>query len=433
MSISTKSTSNSTDRRSGTTTGTGAGVDASTVVGRLHVNPDWAKLPLFDRKQWTKVRFGDVVENVNETEREPLKAGIVRFIGLEHLEPGSLHVRAWGNVADGMTFTRRCRPGQVLFGKRRAYQRKVAVAEFDAVVSGDIYVLDPKEDRLLPELLPFLCLSERFFKFAVETSAGSLSPRTNWSHLAEFNFDLPPLDQQRRLAEILCAVDEVEQKYLQLVIDTDGLRSAELERELDGLFLGPCDHLNNLLLKSPESGACAPPSATETGHYVLSLAALSKAGYARGHLKSVPPSAPMLAARLSLDDFLISRSNTQELVGHVGMFNENRDDVSFPDTMMRLPVNEKRILKKFLEVVLQSRRGRMHMMRSAAGTSGSMKKINRRTLGPCLVPTPALGVQKELLIRLEGRRKLSVSVVSASKHSQELKRAVLESTFATLS
>jgi len=174
------------------------------------VNPDWATLPLFDRTGWTKVRFGEVVENLNETVREPGEARIERFIGLEHLEPGSLHVRQWGNVADGTTFTRRCRPGQVLFGKRRAYQRKVAVAEFDAVVSGDTYVLVPADSRLLPELLPFLCLSERFFQHAVGTSAGSLSPRTNWGSLASFEFDLPPLEQQRRIAEILSSMNQVQ-------------------------------------------------------------------------------------------------------------------------------------------------------------------------------------------------------------------------------
>ncbi len=175
----------------------------------LRANPDWAKLPLFDRKGWKRVRFGDVVENLNETERDPAGVGIERFIAMEHLEPGSLHIRHWGKVAEGTTFNRRCRPGQVLFGKRRAYQRKVAVAEFDAVVSGDIYVFAPKGNRLLPELLPFLCTSERFFNFAVETSAGSLSPRTNWSSLAGFEFDLPPPDQQRRIAKILWAADEV--------------------------------------------------------------------------------------------------------------------------------------------------------------------------------------------------------------------------------
>jgi len=175
----------------------------------LQPNPAWASLPLFDRTGWKRVRCGEVVENCAET-CDPAEAGLERFVAMEHLEPGSLHVRSWGNVADGTTFTRRCRSGQVLFGKRRAYQRKVAVAEFEAVVSGDIYVLAPKDtQRLLPGLLPFLCLSERFFQHAVGTSAGSLSPRTNWSSLASFEFDLPPLDQQRRIAEILWAVDDL--------------------------------------------------------------------------------------------------------------------------------------------------------------------------------------------------------------------------------
>jgi type I restriction enzyme S subunit len=101
----------------------------------------------------------------------------------------------------------------MLFGKRRAYQRKVAVAEFNAVVSGDIYVFAPKNGRMLPELLPFLCMSERFFQHAVGTSAGSLSPRTNWSSLSSFEFDIPPLDQQRRIAEIFWVIDEVCETY----------------------------------------------------------------------------------------------------------------------------------------------------------------------------------------------------------------------------
>lgn len=184
---------------------------------KCYTNPNWTSLQLFDSSKWKRVRFGDVVQNINETECDPAGASLERFVGLEHLEPGSLHVRSWGNVADGTTFTRRCRPGHVLFGKRRAYQRKVAVAEFDAVVSGDIYVLAPKDDRLLPELLPFICLSERFYEHAVGTSAGSLSPRTNWSSLAGFEFDLPPLDIQLRIAEVLWAVDEAVCRYEMLI------------------------------------------------------------------------------------------------------------------------------------------------------------------------------------------------------------------------
>ena len=68
--------------------------------------------------------------------------------------------------------------------KRRAYQRKIAVADFDGVWSGDIYVLEPKDDHLLPELLPFICQTDAFLAHAVNTSTGLLSPRTNWKQLA---------------------------------------------------------------------------------------------------------------------------------------------------------------------------------------------------------------------------------------------------------
>jgi hypothetical protein len=107
--------------------------ETSPAIYKLRPNPEQARLPLFSRKGWKMTRFEDVVENVNETDREPVEAGIDRFIGLEHLEPGSLHIQAWGNVADGITFIRRCRPGHVLFGKRRAYQCKVAVTVFERV------------------------------------------------------------------------------------------------------------------------------------------------------------------------------------------------------------------------------------------------------------------------------------------------------------
>ena len=111
--------------------------------------------------------------------------GFERYVGLEHLDPGDLKIRRWGNVSDGTTFTNVFRAGQVLFGKRRAYQRKVAVADFDGVCSGDIYVFEPKNEHLLPELLPFICQTDGFFEHAVGTSAGSLSPRTNWDSLAD--------------------------------------------------------------------------------------------------------------------------------------------------------------------------------------------------------------------------------------------------------
>lgn len=154
---------------------------------------------------WTRVAFGDVVRLSKARVADPEAAGIERVVGLEHIEPGDLRIRRWGDVADGTTFTTLFKPGQVLFGKRRAYQRKVAVADFEGVCSGDIYVLEPANDRLMPELLPFLCQTDAFFDHAVGTSAGSLSPRTNWTSLASFEFMLPPIQEQARLVEVMSA------------------------------------------------------------------------------------------------------------------------------------------------------------------------------------------------------------------------------------
>ena len=153
----------------------------------------------------TTVAFGDVIQLSKASSKDPVADGFERYVGLEHLEPSNLKVRSWGNIADGITFTKVFKPGQVLFGKRRAYQRKVAVAGFSGVCSGDIYVLEPKGDELLPELLPFICQSESFYDYVISMSQGGLSPRVNWKALAKYEFALPPLKEQRRITEVLQA------------------------------------------------------------------------------------------------------------------------------------------------------------------------------------------------------------------------------------
>jgi len=187
---------------------------------------------------WRRVKFGDVVRLSKSRSQDPLADGIERYIGLEHLEPGDLRIRSWGNVADGVTFTSVFQPGQVLFGKRRAYQRKVAVADFSGVCSGDIYVMESKDAQvLLPELLPFICQTDTFFDHAVGTSAGSLSPRTNWTSLADFEFAIRPIDEQRRILELLTALESV----------LESLREAKManERLYESALLDAFENLPN--------------------------------------------------------------------------------------------------------------------------------------------------------------------------------------------
>jgi len=165
----------------------------------------------------TIVSFGDVVQLSKERSKDPRADGFERYLGLEHLEPNNFRVSSWGSIAEGTTFTNVFRPGQVLFGKRRSYQRKVAMADFSGVCSGDIYVLEPKGSQLLPELLPFICQSESFYDYVISMSQGGLSPRVNWKALAKYEFSLPSLEEQRRITGLLLAITKQKESIKSLM------------------------------------------------------------------------------------------------------------------------------------------------------------------------------------------------------------------------
>jgi type I restriction enzyme S subunit len=172
-----------------------------------------------------RVKLGSVAVESRETHKG--SQSDLPIVGLEHLTPEEVNLSEW-SVNTNNTFNKLFRKGQVLFGRRRAYLKKAAVAPCDGICSGDITVIAAEPDALAPELLPFIIQNDRFFDFAVEKSAGSLSPRAKWEHLREFEFDLPPMDEQRRLAEALWAFDNTRQAYKKLIKLTDELVKSQI-------------------------------------------------------------------------------------------------------------------------------------------------------------------------------------------------------------
>lgn len=161
-----------------------------------------------DRTNWTRVTFGDVVFEPKENAKDIYNEGIEHVVGLEHIDSENIHLTRSGILEETTTFSKKFRKGDVLFGRRRAYLKKAALAGFDGICSGDITVFRAKKN-LLPELLPFIVNNEKFFDYAIKHSAGGLSPRVKFKDLANYEFLLPPKDQQAQLAELLWAMDEV--------------------------------------------------------------------------------------------------------------------------------------------------------------------------------------------------------------------------------
>jgi restriction endonuclease S subunit len=169
-----------------------------------------------DKRNWHRVKLSDVVTESREAVKDFTKERIEHVVGLEHIDSGGIHLRRSTKMNSSTTFTRKFAVGDVLFGRRRAYLKKAAQAVFSGICSGDITVMRAKEG-LLPELLPFVINNDKFFKYAITHSAGSLSPRVKFKDLANYEFLLPPKDQQAKLAELLWAMDEVVEKDLEVV------------------------------------------------------------------------------------------------------------------------------------------------------------------------------------------------------------------------
>ncbi|MGP5327676.1 restriction endonuclease subunit S [Vreelandella titanicae] len=133
------------------------------------------------------VKFGDICREVKLTTKDAIADGYERFIGLEHLDSGSLKIKRWGVIAeDNPSFNRVFKKGHILIGKRRPYLKKAAIAEFDGICSGDIIVIAARDSEVPREFLPFIVQSEGFWSWAVKTSSGSLSPRTKFKNLSEY-------------------------------------------------------------------------------------------------------------------------------------------------------------------------------------------------------------------------------------------------------
>lgn len=208
---------------------------------------------------WKRWHFDQMAINVNDRIDNPAEADVEHYVGLEHLDTDSLKIRRWGVPTDVEATKLRFRKGDIIFGRRRAYQRKLAVADFDGICSAHAMVLRAKTDVVLPEFLPFFMQSDLFMNRALEISVGSLSPTINWKTLATQEFALPPLEGQQKITKVLLALDQAveaidESVRLARVIETSYIDDTISRIENTGLIRKP---LRDICTESAKYGANA--------------------------------------------------------------------------------------------------------------------------------------------------------------------------------
>jgi type I restriction enzyme S subunit len=184
-----------------------------------------------DKSNWETFKFDEIAQKISKT-IDPNKTTLETYVGLEHIDAEDLHIRRKGTPDDVKGGKLRCYPGDVIFGKRRAYQRKAAIVDFDGICSAHAFVLRANSEVIDPKLFPLFLHSDQFMHRMVDISVGGLSPTINWGDLKHQEFLLPPKDQQAQLANLLWAMDEVIEKEKEVLRSVEQSYLVKIEKEL---------------------------------------------------------------------------------------------------------------------------------------------------------------------------------------------------------
>ncbi len=346
----------------------------------------------------SKVKLGEVAIEHKETCKGS-KDGYP-IVGLEHLVPEEVTLTAWDEGSDN-TFTKMFRKGNVLFGRRRAYLKKAAVAPFDGICSGDITVIEAKPDHILPELLPFIIQNDALFDFAVSKSAGSLSPRVKWEHLKNYEFGLPDMDKQREIAELLWAMDATRKSYQKLIAATDELVKSQFIEWFGTPFSNPmrwpvCPLSE--VISAIVSGECLNGEQRPLKPGELAVLKVSAVTY--GYFKDDEYKVVLNPGKIKKNvwpkagDLLFSRANTREYVGATALVEKDYPALLLPDKLWKL-IPADRVTTLFLKYYLSTHEVRSVLSEMATGTSGSMYNISMEKLQGLRIFLPPLVLQNQ--------------------------------------
>jgi restriction endonuclease S subunit len=367
------------------------------------------------------LRFEQIATNVNVRIDNPAESGMEHYVGLEHLDPGSLRIRRWGSPDDVEATKLLFKKGDIIFGRRRAYQRKLGVAEFDGICSAHAMVLRAKSEVVLPEFLPFFMQSDLFMNRAVKISVGSLSPTINWKTLASEEFSLPTLGEQSRLVGVLQAIEKISETYQEVTAKADRLMRSLLSDALSHKW--PVVELGSAVKKTQYGLSI---NAESEGQYpMLRMMNIEEGLCVENDLKYVNlDHKEFNAYRLVHGDVLFNRTNSYELVGRTGVYELDGDHV-FASYLVRIKTDPEKLEPKFLTLYLNSEFGRRQVL-AYATKAVSQANVNASNLLRIRLPLPSLDVQKDLLDKVANAKAAKAAAALRRLSAEGMKKHLLE-------
>ena len=359
---------------------------------------------------WPRVKFGDMAQNVAKRV-DPAETDAETYVGLEHLDSDCLQIRRWGTPDDVIGQKLAFRKGDIIFGRRRAYQRKLAVADFDGICSAHAMVVRAKPKVVLPEFLPLLMQSDLFMNRALQISVGSLSPTINWKTLKTQEFTLPPIDEQKRLAELAWAAEMTARSY---DVVRSGLESLADARASNFLGQGwPETGLSEVLLDLQYGSSTRIQERDESTLPMLRIPNVVGGKIDLADLGWVKLNgSDGRKYRLYPGDVLIVRTNgNPDYVGRTAVVMDVPKGCVYASYLIRLRPDTRQLNPTYLHAALSSsllRRTLRHEIRSSAGNYN----LNTKGIKRQIIPLPPMAKQQEFADAFS-ERQAQIEMISA--------------------
>lgn len=368
-------------------------------------------------KGWRLVKFGDLAESITERVDDPKAAGVEIYVGLEHLDSDTTKISRFGTPEDVESTKLRFYPGDVIYARRRAYQRKLGVAEVEGICSAHALVLRARREVCLPEFLPYFLQSDQFHERALSISVGSLSPTINWKTLVAQDFVLPPIAEQRRIVELISLIDVAIGNY----------QSIDMTVIINSIINEICNNSNTVKPLSAVAqligGGTPLTSKNEYWGSEICWATPSDLTNLNGfHISSTSRQITALGLKSSSTKLLPAGSvllTTRASIGFVAM---NEIDMCINQGITGLVCSSK-ILPKFLMYQLLGLRSELEKM-----TAGStFPEITRGRLAGLTIHTPSISIQEVAIEKIDELLNLGASISSEIKCLRSIRKAALDS------
>jgi restriction endonuclease S subunit len=390
---------------------------------------------------WKVWRFDQIATNVNVRIDNPSESGMEYYVGLEHLDPDSLRIRRWGSP-DDVEATKLCfKSGDIIFGRRRAYQRKLGVAEFDGICSAHAMVLRAKPEVVLPEFLPFFMQSDLFMNRAVEISVGSLSPTINWKTLAIQEFALPPMDEQRRITLAVNAVDEVLESSLSVLCAAEAARLSFLtecfpeQLEARGLLTRDgaicslselADIRTGLALGKKNDGT----SVTERPY--LRVANVQDGVLDLAEIKTVQIRVEDVSRYLLMPgDVLMNEGGDYDKLGRGAVWQGEIADCLHQNHVFAVRPNQSVLRSAYLAALGRSPHGKRYF-RSCAKRTSNLASINKKQLSAFPVVLVPTNIQDQIVEQVSGYDETEARIRARLAGTQQLRSQLLKQVFGAI-